>query len=525
MCKKKRVIVGVLLASCVIVSLVAAQTLAGGQEVPKNVATDKSGTANWRDSFTSVDPYKIIAKQDLQKIAAIVAQIRKYYIRPVSNEELFDNAINGMLYGLDPHSEYLRAEDLNAMEMMTIGSFGGIGIEVMPYQGLLKVITPIDGSPAAKAGVKAGDVILQINRKLVKGLSLHDAYKMMRGPEGTNVTLVVERKSISTPIVINITRKIVKVKAVKAQLFDRRFAYLRIANFQESTHDEIVRAVAQLKKEAAGKLSGVVLDLRNNPGGLFEAGIQIADDFLNISRNASNNVIVYTRGGEKDFAVIARDTPGELLPQVPLVVLINEGTSSAAEIVAGALQDHKRAVVVGTKSFGKGTVQTLFMLDKNSAVKLTTALYYTPLGRSIQAKGIEPDIVIDNLKIAKKDIMDNSIGAPHIEEASLIDHVHGADDTANISENAPDKKNVDSFLKQNSVQIDDKAERARAIGKKENTELYATGGANIGTNANTRTPFPGLQSHVDLLTKDYQLYEAFNILEVLAVTSKRLLDN
>lgn len=383
-----------------------------------------------------------LPQAELQRFATVVADIKKYYVKDVNDEELFDNAINGMLAGLDPHSAYLKGDDLKNLELITIGKFGGIGIEVVPENGLLRVISPIDDTPADKAGIKAGDIIIQINNKLVKDMSLNDAVNLMRGPRGSKVTLTIIRKNLQKPLTITLQRAIIKVKAVKSKLLAPNYGYIRIAMFQELTANDVTKAVNSLKKENKGDLKGLVLDLRNDPGGLFESAVQVADDFLDAAKLKKNDLIVYTKGRANDAQISAKATPGELLSGIPIVVLINEGSASAAEIVAGALQDHKRAIIMGTKSFGKGSVQTLLPVDKKSAIKLTTALYYTPFDHSIQVKGIEPDVVIDDLKISAK----NNQQLITIDEESLVDHIQNGNGT---SDEEIHKKNTESLSAQN----------------------------------------------------------------------------
>lgn len=431
-----------------------------------------------------------LAPQDLKKLETVIAEIKHYYVKPVSDHELLDNAISGMLYGLDPHSEYLKKEDIESLSALTVGKFGGIGVEVIPYQGLIKVVSPLDDTPAAKAGIKAGDIIVQINNKLVKDMQLHDAIKLMRGPKGSKVTLTILRKNSPKPLLLKISRSIIKIKAVKERLLEKNLGYVRIAFFQESTSLDFAKAVTKLRAQAGGSLTGLILDLRNNPGGLLDPAVQVADSLLDTQSDKKfDNIIVYTKGNNKSSFTIAQVTPGELLLGTPLVVLINEGSASASEVLAGALQDYKRAVIVGTKSFGKGSVQTVLYIDDDSALKLTTALYYTPAGRSIQAKGIEPDVVISDIKIPEKTSVEDDDVA-RIDEASLVDHLQNGND-------GNDDKDKSAANNNNNV-----------ITRPTSNDGVQSAEENIGNGAG-------------LIYKDYQLYGALNILRGLMVAHNK----
>lgn len=364
----------------------------------------------------------------LQRLATVIDYVKKYYYKAVDDETLFSRTVNGMLNSLDPHSSYLESTDLNDLKIIALGKFGGIGIEFIPDRGAIKVISPLDDTPAYRAGIKAGDYIIQINTKLVRDISLKDAVSIMRGKPGSRLSLTVIRKNEKKPIVLNLRREIIKIKAVKDRILEPGYGYIRVAVFQEPTGKDVANAVSHLKKLSKGNLKGLILDVRNNPGGLFESAVQVADNFLDAKKLKDikdNSTIVYTKGRSNEVQMSAKATPGDLLPGIPLVVLINDGSASASEIVAGALQDHKRAIVIGTRSFGKGSVQTLIPIDKNSAIKLTTALYYTPLGRSIQAKGIEPDINVEDMRLSVDDAAEQNI--PRIDEEALVDHIQNQD--------------------------------------------------------------------------------------------------
>jgi carboxyl-terminal processing protease len=324
---------------------------------------------------------------EMRTFTDVFARIKSDYVEEVSDEQLLEYAIRGMLNGLDPHSAYLNTEEFNELRIGTTGEFGGLGIEVGMENGFVKVVSPIDDTPAARAGMQAGDLIIRLDDTPVKGLSLNDAVKLMRGKPGSTLTLTVIREGADKPLSIDIKRDIIKVTSVKNRMLDDEYGYLRISNFQTKTTSDMLKAIKKLNDEApGGSLKGLVLDLRNNPGGVLSGAVGVSDAFLN------DGMIVYTDGREEDSKLRYDATDGDVLNGAPLVVLVNGGSASASEIVAGAMQDHGRAVVLGSKTFGKGSVQTIQDLPAGGAVKLTTSRYYTPNGRSIQALGIEPDI-------------------------------------------------------------------------------------------------------------------------------------
>jgi carboxyl-terminal processing protease len=333
--------------------------------------------------------------EELRTLTEVFGKIKSDYVEEVKDEKLLESAIRGMLTGLDPHSSYLNREDFKELKVGTTGEFGGLGIEVTMEDGFVKVVSPIDDTPAQRAGVQAGDLIIRLDDSPVKGMSLNDAVKLMRGKPGTDITLTIVREGEEKPLTIVITRDIIKVKSVKSRTLEKGYGYLRITNFQTHTTEHMSKAISGLKKDNGGELKGMVLDLRNNPGGVLGAAVSVSDAFL------EKGLIVYTEGRAKDAELKFNATPEDLLNGAPIVVLINGGSASASEIVAGALQDHKRAIIMGRRSFGKGSVQTIFPMSNESAVKLTTARYYTPSGRSIQAEGIQPDIIVEQLKVAK----------------------------------------------------------------------------------------------------------------------------
>ncbi len=322
----------------------------------------------------------------------VFERVRSDYVEPVSDEKLIESALNGMLTSLDPHSSYLNAKSFDEMRINTSGEFGGLGIEVTMENGLVKVVSPIDETPAAKAGIKSGDFISEIDNTPVMGMTLSDAVEKMRGKAGTTVALTVLREGLKAPMKVNLERAVIKIKSVRGRI-EGDVAYIRVTQFQETTTSMMKTELERQTKEIGSKLKGVVLDLRNNPGGLLDQAIEVSDAFL------ERGEIVSTRERDPKNTRRYAATPGDITNGLPIVVLINEGSASASEIVAGALKDHKRAVVLGTKSFGKGSVQTVIPVRDHGAIRLTTARYYTPSGTSIQATGIEPDIIVEQAKI------------------------------------------------------------------------------------------------------------------------------
>ena len=370
-------------------------------------------------------------EQTLEMNKAIEA-IHYGYIKDVKSETLFDNAMRGMVNSLDPHSDFLDAEDLKSLDSVVSGQYVGIGVEILPQSSALKVITPLDGSPAKEAGIKAGDLIIKIGNEMVQGLTPRDAINKIKGKPGTAVKLTLIRPHENKPIILEVKRANIDIKAVSSQLIANQFGYLRLSFFQGPVNKIILMEIEKLKRQARGKLKGLVLDLRNNPGGLLTSGAEVADDFLDADRlKQYDDKIVYTEGRIPNSSIVLKATPGDAVNGLPLVVLINQGSASAAEIVAGALQDYHRATLVGTQTFGKGSVQTLIPLSNGEAIKLTTALYYTPSGREIQAEGINPDIIVPELP-------DDENNSPYlnVEEADLEGHLKNtATDKAKKLEN------------------------------------------------------------------------------------------
>ncbi|HEC74140.1 MAG TPA: S41 family peptidase [Methylophaga aminisulfidivorans] len=351
--------------------------------------------------------------EDLRTFSEIFGRIKSSYVEPVEDKKLIENAIRGMLSGLDPHSTYLDLTEFKELREGTTGEFGGLGIEVSMEDGFVKVITPIDDTPAAKAGVKPGDLIIRLDDTPVKGMTLNDAVDIMRGKPGTDLLLTVMREGEDTPLKINVTRAIIKVESVKSKVLEAGYGYVRISTFQSRTGESLREALSELKEENNGSLKGLVLDLRNNPGGVLDAAVEVSDAFI------KKGLVVYTEGRVADSDQKFYATPDDLLNNAPLVVLVNGGSASASEIVAGALQDQKRAVIMGTKTFGKGSVQTVMPLTNDTAVKMTTARYYTPSGRSIQAEGIVPDIELNPVVVSS---IDNKDFTP-LRERDLAHHL------------------------------------------------------------------------------------------------------
>jgi len=349
--------------------------------------------------------------EDLRRFTDVYMRIKRNYVSEVEDRELLDNAIKGMLSGLDPHSAYLDENEFRDLQVGTSGEFGGLGIEVGMEDGFVKVISPIDDTPASRAGIRAGDLIIRLDDTPVKGMTLSDAVSMMRGKRGTDITLTIMREGEDSPLRITITRDVIRVQSVRWEELEPGFGYVRITNFQARTARDLVKAVESLRE--SGPLQGLVLDLRNNPGGVLNGAVGVSDAFL------EDGLIVYTEGRLQESQFRYTASPGDVAAGAPMVVLVNEGSASASEIVAGALQDHKRAVIMGAQTFGKGSVQTILPLAQETAIKLTTARYFTPLGRSIQAEGIEPDIKVDSLLVSRSE----DAAATRVSEANLQRHL------------------------------------------------------------------------------------------------------
>ncbi|SFC32405.1 carboxyl-terminal processing protease [Marinospirillum celere] len=330
---------------------------------------------------------------ELRSFAEVYERIKQAYVHEVDDKTLLENAIRGMLSGLDPHSGYLEPEAFKELRESTQGEFGGLGIEIGIEQGYIKVISPIDDTPASKAGIQPQDLIIRINDTSTRDLSIDQAIELMRGEPGTTLRLTIQRESAGQPFEVELTRDLIRTVSVRQQLLEKDYGYLRISQFQNRSAEETLKGLEELKASNEGHLKGLILDLRNNPGGVLQAAAEVTDIFLD------GGLIVYTQGRLPDTDMRFEARAGDALEGIPLVVLINSGSASASEIVAGALQDHRRGLIMGTASFGKGSVQTVLPLYNDRALKMTTALYYTPQGRSIQAEGIQPDIEVINARI------------------------------------------------------------------------------------------------------------------------------
>ena len=355
--------------------------------------------------------------KDLRTFTEVFARIKNDYVEPVEDKALLESAIRGMLSGLDPHSSYLVPDDYQELQAGTSGEFGGLGIEVGMEDGFVKVIAPIDDTPAQRAGVEAGDLVIRLDDTPVKGMSLAEAVKVMRGAPGTDIVLTIVREGVDRPIRITITRAVIQVTSVRSRPLEPGYGYIRISQFQLRTGESLREAIDKLREEAGDEgLKGLVLDLRNNPGGVLNAAVSVSDAFLD------KGIIVYTEGRMDDAKLTFSAKGSDILDGIPLVVLVNAGSASASEIVAGALQDHGRAVIMGEKTFGKGSVQTILPLGNGSALKLTTARYYTPSGTSIQARGIVPDIALDRVRVSQVDV------GQGVKEADLARHLESEDE-------------------------------------------------------------------------------------------------
>ncbi|ANJ68382.1 peptidase S41 [Halothiobacillus diazotrophicus] len=423
-----------------------------------NALADKDSAPN------ATDVQSTIPLNELRTFTDVLTRVKADYVDPVSDKTLMDNAIRGMISRLDPHSNYMDKSEFKDLQETTTGKFGGLGLQVGMKENIITVIAPIDDTPAQRAGIKAGDKIVKINGELTQGLDLEKSVKLMRGEPGTKITLTIVRDGVDKPFDVTIERAIINVKSVKARMLDPGFGYIRIAQFQSDTTEQMHDALNQLIKDNDNHpLKGLVLDLRNNPGGVLQAAVGVVDTFVN------KGLIVYTDGRDADSKMSFKAHEGDMLSGAPIVVLVNGGSASASEIVAGALQDDGRALIAGERTFGKGSVQSIMPLSNGGALRLTTARYFTPSGRSIQGEGIKPDVEVHQLKIADIEKVFS------IKEADLAGHI------TNPNNNGKG----------------DKAPKEAPIKQMINTDGKP------------------------LVESDYQLYEGLNLLKGMAIVAKR----
>ncbi len=418
---------------------------------------------------------------ELRVFAEVFGRIKSDYVEQVEDRDLLASAIRGMLAGLDPHSAYLDPDQYQDLQTGTTGEFGGLGIEVGMEDGFVKVIAPIDDTPAQRAGIQAGDLIVRIDDKPVKGMSLSDAVELMRGKPGSAIKLTLMRDGEAKPLLIELERAVIKVASVKQRILEPGFGYLRVANFQSRTTEDLLAAIETLKQDNDGPLKGVILDLRNNPGGMLNTAVGVSDAFLD------QGLIVYTEGRLEEAKLEFRAGPDDVLEGAPLIVLVNGGSASASEIVAGALQDQRRALIMGNETFGKGSVQTIIPVDERTALKLTTARYYTPAGRSIQALGIVPDIILERGSLT----LDANTEVAPLREANLIRHL---EDTK--------EPEAGAGARETDAANDDMRGDGAGSGETGNDEAARTGKD---------------REKSSLAAEDYQLSEALNVLKGLAI--------
>lgn len=390
-------------------------------------------------SFAAKKQPEIINTYELLNIfGEVMERTKSSYVEELTDKQLIEAAINGMLTSLDPHSSYLNAEDFKYMSEQTQGKFGGLGIEITMENGVVKVISPIDDTPAAKAGIKAGDYITDIDNETVIGLTLNDVVNKLRGKPGTKVTINIRRAN-AKPFTVTIKRDIIKVQSVKSELKNNDILYIRISAFNEDVDTDISKIVSETQKKLKNKLSGIVIDVRNNPGGLLDQAVKVSDLFL------EQGEIVSTRSRNEEDTVKYTATSGDIAKDLPIIVMINEGSASAAEILAGALQDHRRAVVLGEKSFGKGSVQTVIPLRNNAAMRITTARYYTPSGRSIQAKGIEPDVEVKQARVEEIESYGLSLSEANLKGALKNEQTAKDKKGKEVKKSEKDKNEADDY--------------------------------------------------------------------------------
>lgn len=432
---------------------------------------------------------------ELRAFTSVLDAVKQDYVEPVEDKALLENAIRGLLSNLDPHSAFLDREAFQDLQIGTSGEFGGLGLEVSQENGFLKVIAPIDDTPAARAGIRPGDMIIRLDNTSVKDMSLNDAIQRMRGKPNTAITLTIVREGRRNLLKFKLMREIIQVRSVKSQLLEPGFGYIRITQFQAKTAPNLRQSLQEIEKKNQEPLRGIVLDLRDNPGGVLNGAVDVADEFL------EEGDIVQTKGRSEGANQSFKATPGDLLKGAPMVVLVNGGSASASEIVAGALQDHHRALILGERTFGKGSVQTILPLSNGAAIKLTTARYYTPKGRSIQAEGIEPDIKLKPLRLAAGRA--DRLGLDPTKEADLTGHLlndthQPAEPAEPVDAAAPEPDETEQPL---PAETAPKTEPKTAPKTEPKTEPSSAGG--------------------DTLQSDYALYEALNLLKGMTLLQNR----
>lgn len=402
------------------------------------ITVDDVKPSEQKSDTHSSENVSVLPLEDLHIFAKTYEHIRQAYVTEIDDATLLEHAIRGMLNELDPHSSYLDQSSYSDLQVHTMGEFGGIGIEVGVENGVIKVVSPIDETPAARAGIEAGDLIIKIDGDNIQGMDLNESIDLMRGPKGSDIVLTIMRVGTEQPFDVTITRDTIKVRSVRSNVFDDDFGYIRIAQFQVNTGPDVKDAYKDLLK-ASPNMKGLILDLRNNPGGVLQASVEVVEQFLD------GGLVVYTEGRlpDSNHKFFAKD--GDISNGLPIVVLINDGSASASEIVAGALKDQRRAVIIGTRSFGKGSVQSVIPISKDRAVKLTTARYFTPDGHSIQAQGIEPDIIVERVKVTAVQPRQG------VTEADLAGHISNGNGGDEVT--SKDRKEVDTDLQNKDSQL------------------------------------------------------------------------
>jgi carboxyl-terminal processing protease len=466
-----------------LVSTAAILAFGAGLALAPVLAQDKPDTAKSPSDKSEL-------YQQLNLFGDVLERIRRDYVEPVDEKTLMENAINGMLAALDPHSSYMNPKIYKDMQVQTRGEFGGLGIEVTMESGVIKVVSPIDDTPASKAGVQSGDLIFALDGEPVQGLTLQEAVEKMRGKVGTSIKISIRRNNVKDPIDLSLTRETIKVKAVRFRL-EGDVGYIRVTSFTEQSTSGVIDAVDKIKKEAGNKLKGYVLDLRNNPGGLLDQAISMSDAFLD------KGEIVSVKARKAEDVQRWNAKAGDVTGGLPIVVLMNGGSASASEIVAGALQDHRRAIVLGTRSFGKGSVQTIMQVTGGGAIRLTTALYFTPSGRSIQKEGIKPDIEVEQAKVE-----------------TIQQRAGFREENLRRSITNPNEKPTDKSTEKPADKKDDKTSELKPIDKKDDKKDDKK--TTAATPASTDPDEPPKEA-----VADYQLLRAVDLIRGISLYTSR----